>query len=265
MHVIEKNISQQLLQSEVLQEAMDVLYARALSSEKIRPISQPQATLKKFVPFTTIEFEAEVEILGTVKLPSYKSIKKSVGSVDVTSAEVNDVIENLRTRSASSKVVSRPAKDGDKLIIDFAGTDSKGQPVKGADGKAYPLVLGSKTFIPGFEENLLGTSAKEDKKFTVTFPKNYGVKALQNKKVTFAVTVNAVEEITKPSIDDAFAATVGPFKTVKELKADIKRQLLVEKQQQAKRTFDNELIKEISDKSKLSVPKQFVEIGRAHV
>ena len=259
MHVIEKNISQQLLQSEVLQEAMDVLYGEALNSEKIRPISQPTATLKKFVPFTTIEFEAEVEILGTVKLPSYKSIKKSVGSVDVTSAEVNDVIENLRTRSASSKVVSRPAKDGDKLIIDFAGTDSKGQPVKGADGKAYPLVLGSKTFIPGFEENLLGTSAKEDKKFTVTFPKDYGVKALQNKNVTFAVTVNAVEEITKPSIDDAFAATVGPFKTVKELKADIKRQLLVEKQQQAKRTFDNELIKEISDKSKLSVPKQFVD------
>lgn len=258
LHVIEKNISQQLLQSEVLQEAMDLLYGEALNKEKIRPISQPDATLKKFVPYTTIEFEAEVEVLGSVKLPDYKKIKKIIAPANVSTAEVNDVIDNLRTRSASSKSVSRPSKDGDKLIIDFKGSDSKGKPVKGADGKAYPLVLGSKTFIPGFEENLVGLSKDDNKKFTITFPKDYGVKALQSKKVTFEVTVNVVEEITKPSVDDAFAATVGPFKSVKELKEDIKRQLLVEKQQQAKRTFDNELIKEITEKSKLNVPEQFV-------
>ena len=259
LHVIEKHVNQQELQSEVLQTAMDQMYRQAIVSENLRPVDSPTANVTKFVPFTTLEFEAEVEILGTVKLPDYKKIKKSSKKEAVTNSEINNVIENLRTRSATSKLVKRQAKDGDKVTIDFIGTDRKGSPIKGADGNDYPLVLGSNTFIPGFEANLIGCSVSDEKSFTLTFPKEYGVKALQNKKVTFKVTVKKIEEMTKPKIDDVFAASVGPFKTVDELKNDIKRQLETEKTQQSKRDLENAIIQEIVANSQVHLPKILVD------
>jgi trigger factor len=120
------------------------------------------------------------------------------------------------------------------------------------------LLLGSKTFIPGFEENLVGTNAGEEKTFTLTFPKDYGVKALANKKVTFTVNVTKVQEVIEPKVDDAFAAQVGPFKTVKELKDDIKKQLTHERQHELDRDFESELVKEISDKSKVTIPEVMI-------
>lgn len=257
-HLIEKNLDDQILQSEVLQEAMDQMYRHALQSENIRPVDAPKATLKKFVPYTSLEFEAEVEVFGTVKLPNYKKIKKTKPEVNVTEKDITAVIDNLKTRMSEKKDVTREAKDGDQVVIDFTGVDDKKQPIKGADGKDYPLILGSDTFIPGFEKNLVGLKNGEVKTFTLTFPKDYGVKALANKKVTFTATVTKVQEVVEPKVDDAFAAKVGPFKTVKELKSDIKKQLKTEKEEKATRDLEGELVNEIVDKTKLDMPEALV-------
>src|SRR5690606_38690098 len=182
---------------------------------KLRPVSRPSVNLKKFVPFTTLEFEAEVEVLGTVKLPNYKTMTKSVKKPEVTTKDVDAVIADIKTRMAEKKDVKRAAKEGDQVWIDFKGVDAKGQPVKGADGKEYPLVLGSDTFIPGFEKNLIGQNAGDKKTFTLTFPKDYGVKALANKKVTFTVTVTKVQEVIEPKVDNAFASRLGRFQSLK--------------------------------------------------
>lgn len=257
--VLEKNIDPNALQTEFLQEAVEQMYIQAVSELNLRTLEQPKITIKKFVPFTALEFEAEVSVVGEIKLADYKSIKKAAPAVNLTAKDIDDVIESLKVRLAEKKDVNREAKTGDQVWIDFVGVDSKGEPVKGADGKDYPLILGSNTFIPGFEDNLIGVSAGDEKTFELTFPKEYGVKAIANKKVKFTANITKVQEVVEPKVDDEFAAKAGPFKTIKELKEDIRKQLGHERQHQARQEFEGQLIKEISDKSKLTVPEVMIE------
>lgn len=257
--VLIKHLDQALLQNRFLEEAIEQLYPQAVQAQQLRPVDRPQISVKKFVPFTALEFEAGVAVVGNVKLADYKKIKKTKPKLAITAQDVSEVLASLRARAAAKKDVDRAAKLGDQVYIDFSGVDAKGKAVSGADGKDYPLILGSKAFIPGFEENLVGLSAGSEKTFTLTFPKDYGLKALANKKVTFTVQVTKVQAVEEPKLDDAFAATVGPFKTLAELKADIKKQLGVERQGQADRAYENDLIKAISDKSQVDIPKTLVD------
>jgi len=178
----------------------------------------------------------------------------------VTPKDVSDVLDNLRTRAAAKQDVQRAAKLGDEVTIDFKGTDAKTkEPIDGADGKDYPLLLGSKAFIPGFEEELVGIKPGAEKTFDLTFPADYTAKDLQNRKVTFAVTATKVQELQQPKLDDAFAASIGPFKTLSELKADIKKQLTAERQREAQSNYDNELLEKIAAKSTVAIPPALVD------
>jgi trigger factor len=259
LELIEKNVDEATLQSEFLEEAINQLYVQAVQSEKIRPVTNPEVKITKFVPYTTLEFEVKVAVIGEIKIPDYKKVKKAKPEVKVAADEVKDVIKNLQTRAAEKKDVDRAAKLGDQVYIDFKGTDAKGEPVPGADGNDYPLVLGSNSFIPGFEENIVGMKAGEEKSFELTFPKDYHAKELAGAKVTFAVTATKVQEVVEPKLDDAFAASIGPFKTVEELKKDIKKQLEVERETEVNRLFENELIGELADKTQVSIPKAIVD------
>lgn len=259
LSLIEKNIDHSTLQTEFLDEAVNALYVQAVTDEKLRPVNRPDVAIKKFVPFTDLEFEATVEVVGKVKLFDYKKIKKTKPSINITDKDIADVIENLRTRAAEKKDVDRAAKDGDQVVIDFAGKDDKGESVQGADGKEYPLVLGSNTLIPGFEPELIGMKAGEEKTFDITFPKDYGVAALQSKKVTFTVKATKVQEVIEPTVDDAFAASLGPFTTVEQLIEDIRKQLTQERQSQSDRDYEDELVREITAKSKVEIPPVLIE------
>jgi trigger factor len=257
--IIEKNVDQNTLQTEFLQEAVEGLYVAAINELRLRPASQPEISIKKFVPFTQLEFEAKLEVIGKVTLPDYTKIKKPKPQVKITEKDVSEVISSLQKRLADKKDTDRASKNGDQLWIDFEGVDAKTkEPVKGADGKDYPIILGSKTFIPGFEDELAGLKTGDEKTFTLTFPTDYGVKALASKKVEFKVSVTKVQEVIEPKVDDAFAAKAGPFKTVAELKKDIRAQLEHERKHEAEREFESELVKEISDRSTVAVPKALV-------
>jgi trigger factor len=259
-HLIEKQLDPATLQNEFLEHAINDLYVPAVQQHKLRPVSQPKISVVKFVPFTALEFTAEIEVVGDIKLANYKTIKLSPKKVEVTAADVTEVLENLRTRAAEKKEVERAAKLDDEVTIDFLGTDAKtGEAISGADGTDYPLVLGSNSFIPGFEDALIGLKPGAEKDFELTFPADYGAKELQNRKVKFGVTVTKVSEPTKPKLDDAFAATVGPFKTLAELKTDIKKQLKDEREREAKSNFENELLDTIATKSTLDLPEALVQ------
>lgn len=262
--LVEQSVSQQQLLDEFMEHALNELYRRAVDMENLRPIATDKVQLKKFVPYTQLEFEAETEVIGQIKLPNYKIIKVAKKPVEVTAKEVNDVIKSLQQRLAERSDVERPAKDGDELTIDFKGLDEDNKPVPGADGKDYPLVLGSKAFIPGFEENLIGVKTGDSKEFDVTFPKDYGVAALRSKKVTFKVDIKKVAELKEPKADDDMAAKAGPFKTLAELKADVKKQLKTEKQNQAITDQQNSLMAKIADKTQVDIPQRLVqdEVGR---
>jgi trigger factor len=259
-HLIEKQLDQTALQSQFLDEAVNQLYVEAVREQKLRVVDQPQITINKFVPFTTLEFAAEVDIVGDIKLAAYKTIKLAAKKVEVTAKDVSEVLENLRERAATKQVVERAAKDGDEVTIDFAGSDAKTkEPIDGGTGKDYPLVLGSQTFIPGFEAELVGLKAGDDKSFELTFPNDYNVASLQNRKVIFDITVSKVQELTKAKLDDAFAASIGPFKNLAELKADVKKQVKIEREREAQQNYDNELLEKIAAKSTIAIPTSLVD------
>lgn len=258
--MLEKQINPNLLQGEVMEIAVNTLYGDALREHKLRAVGDPKVSVTKFVPYETLEVEIEVEIIGDVKLPDYKKTKVAKDTTKVDAKEVSEVLDQLASRQAEKKEVTRAAKDGDEVTIDFKGVDAKTkEPIQGADGKGYPLTLGSNAFIPGFEKNVEGLKSGEAKDFTITFPKDYGVAALQNRKVTFTVTAQKVSELVKPAIDDKFAASVGPFKTLAELKADIEKELTNRKEAEADQKYTDDLIRAIAAKAKIAIPETLID------
>ena len=258
--VLEKHLSPASLQSEFLDLVVNAMYSQAVDQENLHPVARPEVSIKKFVPYDTVEAEFTVEVVGDIELGDYKKLKLPKKSVTTTAKDVDEVISRLALQSAEKKDIAREAKAKDEVWIDFKGIDATTKKsVKGADGNNYPLILGSDTFIPGFEKNLIGMKSGAEKTFTLDFPKDYGIKALQSRKVTFTVTVLKVQEVVEPKIDDEFAKKVGPFKNLEELKIDIKMQLQAEKQGQADQAYADELLTKLTEKSKLDVPKTLLD------
>ena len=260
LHLVEKQIDQELLQSEFMEMAINRLYVDAIQEKKLRPVAQPGVNVLKFVPFTTLEVSFDLEVLGKVKLPDLSKIKLVKPSVTVSDKDVTEVISGLQTRAAVKEDVERAAKSGDQTVIDFNGVDAKTQqPIAGATGTDYPLILGSSSFIPGFEDNLVGLKAGQSKDFPITFPPSYGTPELQNRKVIFSVTVKKVQSVIKPKLDQAFIESIGPFKSLKELKDEIKQQLKQERSLEAERAYENQLLELIAIKAQVAIPKLLVE------
>lgn len=260
LSMVEKNIDPSRLQSEFLQSALNHLYADSARQERLRPVDQPEVNITKFVPFSDLEAEATVEVIGEVKLPDYKKIKLEKPKTAVTAKEIEEVIKQVQTREAEKKEVERAAKEGDQVWINFKGVDAKTkESIKGADGEQYPLNLGSKTFIPGFEDELVGAKAGDEKEFTLTFPSDYGAKELQNRKVTFTVNVTKVEEVVLPKADDKLAAKVGPFKTIDDLKADIKKEMQSRKEQEVEQKYADDVITKIAEKTEVAIPESLID------
>jgi trigger factor len=255
----EKHLDQNLLQGDFLDEAMTQLYAQATTEHNIRPVTKPTVDIKKFVPYTDLEFEVTTSIISDIKLGEYKNLKVKREEVKVTADDVNEVLKTLQQRIATKEVVARPAKDGDEAIIDFAGVDAEGKAIAGAEGTDYPLTLGSNTFIPGFEENITGMKTGEEKSFEVTFPSDYSAKHLAGTKVTFNVTLKTVNKLVKPALDDTFAPQVGPFKTLDELKEDIKKQITHDRQHQAQNKYQEDVLRVISENTTVDIPQALIE------
>jgi len=259
LNVAEKHLDPTVVQQEILENAVNQFYIEAMIASTLQPLDQPEISITKMVPDELIEFTAKVEIVPEITVADYTKIKKPLPKISIKAAEVDEVIERLQKQLATKKEVTREAKDGDEVILDFAGTDKDGQPVNGATGKDYPLTLGSKSFIDGFEENLIGLKAGDKKEFTLTFPKDYGHKVLANQKVTFAVTLKKVEELELPELTDEFAKKTGPFETMADLKKDIKEELTRQQELTSRNELKNQILEEILAKSDVPVPAALVK------
>lgn len=257
--VVERELGANAVQAEVVDIALGRSYADAVTAEKLPVIAQPQVNLKSFVPYTELTYTAEVELLPKVELPDYKKVSKQPKKVEIADADINEVVDDLRRRMAIRIPAIRSAEMNDEVKFDFAGTKD-GQPVAGATAKGYTLKLGSGQFIPGFEEELVGLKVGEEKKFPITFPKDYHEKELAGQEVVFNIKMLEVTQLELPAADDEFAAKVGPFKTLKELQDDIRDQLTVEKEAEAKRDMQNELLEELVKDTKITeVPSRLVD------
>jgi len=252
--VAAKHVSPGALQEQTLDDALSRAVSEAFVAEKLQALDRPSVEVKKFVPGEQLEFTAEVEILPKVTLGDYKKLNVKQGEVTVEDKEIDEVLERMRDGFAEKAEVTRKAKNGDDVEIDFVGKRD-GVAFDGGSAKGHTLTLGSNQFIPGFEEAIVGHKAGEEFDIDLTFPADYHAKDLADANVVFTVTLHKVLEATAPELDDVFAAKVGPFTSVDELKEDIKREVTTRKERDESDTYRNNLVTALVEKSTVPVPE----------
>lgn len=252
--VAAKHVDPELLAQQTLEDALSKAVAESYLNEGIQALERPAVEIKKYVPGAQVEFTAEAEILPKVTLGDYKKLKAEKKKITVAAKEVDEIIERMRQGFAEKKVVDRAAKDGDEVMIDFVGKKDD-VAFDGGTAQDYALTLGSNSFIPGFEEGIVGKKPGETFDLKLKFPEDYHVADLKGADVTFTTTLKEVKEIVLPELNDEFAAKAGPFKTVDELKADIKRELTAQKEREAKENMKDDLVKQLVEVSKVPVPE----------
>ena len=251
--IVKKHVDPNMLGQETLENALSSAVATAYMDNKLQALERPEVEVKKFVPGESLEFTAEGDVLPEVKLADYKNLKVEKKVKTVVKADVDEVIERIRKGFAEKKEAKVAAKDGDETVIDFVGKRD-GVAFEGGTSSDYALTLGSSSFIPGFEEQLVGLKAGDVKDVELTFPKEYHSAELAGQKVVFTVTVKKVNAVTLPAVDDEFAAKVGPFTSAEELREDIKRELTAQHEREATDKLKDEMVKQFVDKCKVSVP-----------
>ena len=253
-----KHVDPNALQEQILDNALSKAVAEAFLQEKLQALDRPSVEVKKFVPGSELEFTAEVEVIPPVKLGDYKklSAKKEVAKVE--DKDVDEVIERIRKNYSEKSEVKRAAKLGDEAVIDFTGKKD-GVAFDGGSAKEYGLKLGEGQFIPGFEEGVIGHKAGEEFDLKLKFPEDYHAENLAGQAVVFTVKLHKVNELKLPELNDEFAAKCGPFTEMKEVKADIKRELTAQKEREADEKFKDALVGELTEKSKAALPELLVE------
>lgn len=258
--MVAKHVDQEALMQQTLDDALSKAVAEAFLAEELQALGRPEVEVKSFVPGDKLEFTAEVDVVPKIKLGDYKKLDVAAEKVAVTADEVNDVIERIRGGMAEKKLVERAAKNGDVLSIDFVGKKDD-VAFEGGTAKDYELELGSNSFIPGFEEGLVGKKPGDKVDLKLKFPDTYHVADLAGADVVFETTVNQVQEKQLPEIDDEFAKKTGAegVTTVKELKADIKRELLTQKEREATDKLKDVLVQKLVDVSNVPAPQVLVD------
>ena len=253
LEIVKKHADANALAQETLDAALNRAVAEAFLSNDLQVLARPEVEIKKYVPGELLEFTAEADVLPEVKLGDYKKLKAKKAAVNVDKKEIDEVIERIRKGLSEKKEVKRAAKIGDETVIDFVGKKD-GEAFQGGTGKDYPLVLGSNSFIPGFEDALVGLKAGDTKDVKLAFPKDYHAKDLAGQDVVFEVTVKKVNSVKLPALDDKFAAKAGPFTSMEDLRKDIKAEITAQAERKATDDLKDELVKQLVAKSTVSVP-----------
>ena len=253
LEIVKKHADANALAQETLDAALNRAVAEAFLSNDLQVLARPEVEIKKYVPGELLEFTAEADVLPEVKLGNYKKLKVKKAAVNVDKKEIDEVIERIQKGLSEKKEVKRAAKIGDETVIDFVGRKD-GEAFHGGTGKDYPLVLGSNSFIPGFEDALVGLKAGDTKDVKLAFPKDYHVKDLAGQDVVFEVTVKKVNSVKLPALDDKFAAKAGSFTSMEDLRSDIKAEIAAQAERRAKDDLKDELVKQLVAKSVVSVP-----------
>ena len=258
LEMVAAQVDQNVLGQEIIENALSKAVAEAFLKEKIQAINRPEVDVKKFVPGTELEFTATSEIMPKVELGDYKNLKVKKEKVSVSQKEINEPIDQILKNFAEKKEVKRAAKEGDEVIIDFLGKKD-GVAFDGGKAEKFPLELGSKSFIPGFEEGLIGKKAGDELSLDLKFPKDYHAKDLAGAKVVFEVKIHEVRENVLPEINEEFLSKLGEFKTKEEFEKQIKEDLKTQKQAEADDKFKDELVKKLAEVSKVPVPEILLE------
>ncbi|MBR3329091.1 trigger factor [Candidatus Saccharibacteria bacterium] len=256
--VAAKFIPENDLNAETIDIAVRATVIEAFKKAEKSPLVIPSVNVTKYVPGEMAEYTAAADIVPEVKLGSYKNLGVKRPDTKILAKDVNEVLENITNSFAEKKVVKRAAKLSDEVVIDFVGKKG-GEAFKGGTAKDYKLVLGSKTFIPGFEDGIVGHEPGDKFELKLTFPKDYGVKDLAGAKTVFEVLLKQVNEVTKAELNDDLAKKCGPFKTLDELKADIKKNLNAQNSHRLDEKFKDDLLRALVKKSTVPAPEILID------
>lgn len=256
-HVLEQHVGKEIIKAQTLEIAIPLTYAEAVRSEKIEVVFRPEI---KIISEEPLKYEAKVAVMPDTVVKDYDKIK--VKKVDDTpdKKEIEEAVSYMKKSLAEHKDITRPLKKGDRAEIDFEGFDEKGVSLENTKSKNHPLVLGEKTLIKEFEEELAGLKQGDKKEFTITFPKPYHAASLEGKKVKFKVEVKKTQEVIIPEVDENFVEKVtGKKMSVKEFEEDIAKNIRARKKEESKMKEENEFLEKILENTKTEVPDALIE------
>ena len=256
--MIEKLYGEGVFYSDAVDAALPDAYTQAIGSSGLNVVGYPEVEIvDDQIGKDGFTFKATVAVYPEVELGQYKGVSAVKEEVKVTADDVKERLNQMAEREARLVSVDRKVKKGDTAVIDFEGFDN-GVAFEGGKGENHELEIGSGSFVPGFEDQIIGMKAGEEKDIDITFPENY-TKDLAGKQVVFHVKVNEVKEKQTPALDDEFAKDVSEFETLKELKDDTKAKITAEREQSAKIAFENALLEKVAGDIKADIPEVMIE------
>ena len=258
--IIEMHYGKEAVKQEAFEIVANKAYSEALNQEKLIPVSDPKVEESTFEEGKDMELTIKVTLKPEPELGEYKGLHVEKKEVEVTDEQVDAQIKDMMGRDAKMVVAEEGAviEKGDFAIIDFAGTVD-GEPFSGGEGKGYPLEVGSNSFIPGFEDQLVGLSKGDSTDVEVTFPEDYFVKDLAGKEAIFKVNIQDVKRKELPELNDEYVASKTEFKTVEDLRANYKERMQKAAEANAKAEYEHELIDLAVANAKFSVPEIMIE------
>lgn len=263
--LIEKMYGKEVFYEDAANELLPTAYEQAVEECTEEIVSSPKIEVTQIEAGKPFIFTAEVALKPEVKLGKYKGVKVEKQDATVTDEEITAELEKERESNARTiEVTDRAVKDGDIATIDFEGFVD-GVAFEGGKGENYPLTIGSGSFIPGFEEQLIGKNKDEEVEVNVTFPEDYHAEDLKGKAALFKVTIKEIKEKEIPELDDEFASEVSEFDTLDEYKADIKAKLTEKKEKDAKNAKEEAVIDAIIADAAMEIPEAMLETQQRQI
>lgn len=234
-------------------------YGTALDESGVDVVSRPTIDVVQIEAGKPFIFTAEVAVRPEVKLGKYLGVQVTKVDTSVSDEEVEEALEKERQKNSRTVTVTdRPVQNGDTAVIDFEGFVD-GVAFEGGKGENHPLEIGSHTFIDTFEDQLVGKNTGDEVEVNVTFPEKYQAEELAGKPAVFKVKIHEIKAKELPELNDEFAQDVSEFETLEEYKADVRKRLEVQKEDEAKRTKEDEAIQKIIDKSEMEIPEAMID------
>ena len=240
-----------------LEEIFPEVYEETIVKQDVKAVGRPSLTDMDISDDGIVTITISTDVYPEVTLGAYKGIEVEKAEVNVTDEQVQAELDRMAQNVASTETVERAAQMGDTANIDFEGFDN-GVPFDGGKGDNFDLKLGSGQFVPGFEEQIVGMTAGEEKDIDITFPENYH-EGLAGKPVVFHVKLNKVTETVVPAQDDEFAKDVSEFNTLDELKADIRAKALESAEKQSASAFEQACVEKAAENTTVDMPKALIE------
>lgn len=255
--VIERMYGEGVFYEEAFRAVYPEAYDKAVEEQGIRPVEAPQLDIVEIGEGKELVFTAQVAVYPEVELGDYKGIEVEHAAYTVTDAEVEAEINKALERVATWETAERPAKEGDRVTIDYKGSVD-GVPFAGGEAQDTALEIGQGRFIPGFEEQLVGLVAGDEKEINVTFPEQYHAEELAGKPAVFAIKVKDVKEKNVPALDDDFASEASEFETLAEYRSDVRAKLEKSAQDRSKNELENLVIQKAAQNAVIDIPEAMI-------